>query len=383
MGKSTGQSAPDPYATAAAQTQSNVATAQNQSALNAVNQNNAFGSSTFTRDANGDPTSLTNTLSPGLQGLATGQENLLSGLQGTAGSLTGSLNTNPLTPYQATSFNASNYNTPGANQAFQGEMALLQPQIDRQNTQFASQMANQGIPVGSEAYNSANQQLQANQNSALTSAAGQAQQTGFNQGLQGANFNSGQNQAAFTNQVTGNQVPYSNIATLLSAANPQSLLNMAPSANVPSSSIQPTNVSGDVYQSASMQNQINQQNMSNIMGAGMGLGTLALLSDENAKENRTPASGEASLMKISMLPIDHYRYKDEAQAAYGVPEHRTGPMAQDVKRLFPDSSDGHVVDLAGLAGHMMSALKGLEARTAHLAAKQPPAGAYHTSHQFA
>jgi hypothetical protein len=49
-------------------------------------------------------------------------------------------------------------------------MQRLQPQIDMQQKQFDAQMANQGIPVGSEAYNNAARIFQQGQNDQRTSA---------------------------------------------------------------------------------------------------------------------------------------------------------------------------------------------------------------------
>jgi hypothetical protein len=96
-----------------------------------------------------------------------------------------------------------------------------------------------------------------------------------------------------------------------------------------------------------------------------------MFSDKNMKEDRRPADGEASLMRIAALPIDHYKYKKSAQRDYGVPERRTGPMAQDVAKHFgPEASDGHVVDLADMAGHMMAAIGALEQRTQGLTAER-------------
>jgi len=58
-------------------------------------------------------------------------------------------------------------------------MQRLQPQQEMQKKQFDAQMANQGIPVGSEAYQNAARQFQQGQNDQLTSAIVGGMQTGL------------------------------------------------------------------------------------------------------------------------------------------------------------------------------------------------------------
>lgn len=58
-------------------------------------------------------------------------------------------------------------------------MRRLQPQQAMQQKQFDAQMANQGIPVGSEAYNNANRQFQQTLNDQRTSAIVGGMQTGL------------------------------------------------------------------------------------------------------------------------------------------------------------------------------------------------------------
>lgn len=62
-------------------------------------------------------------------------------------------------------------------------MRLMQPQLDRQRSMFMTQMANQGIPTSSEAYQAGNQELTDNQQRAMLQAiqTGMAQNTAARQ----------------------------------------------------------------------------------------------------------------------------------------------------------------------------------------------------------
>lgn len=56
------------------------------------------------------------------------------------------------------------------NQAYAAQTARLDPQWNARQQQFDAQMANQGIPVGSEAYNNANREFQQSRNDAYQQA---------------------------------------------------------------------------------------------------------------------------------------------------------------------------------------------------------------------
>jgi hypothetical protein len=94
----------------------------------------------------------------------------------------------------------------------------------------------------------------------------------------------------------------------------------------------------------------------------------AYMSDERLKEDRTPADGEAVLGAFETMPAEDYSYKPEAQAAFGVPEQRTGVMAQDYAREFPEGSDGSQIDMADMLGKMLAAIQALDKRTKKMAA---------------
>ena len=359
MGKSA-PSAPDPYAVSSAQTNSNLATAQNNLKLNAPlgNTSNLYGSNTVQTGADGLPTGQTQTMAPWLQQLATGQGNLGSTYQGLSANMLSKLPTGiPIAPtsadasgiakstfgagvtdpnnmpeywkqqapeFQKTSFDPS-ASTGGeaTNMAWKGALAQLQPQFDAQQKQFDTTMANRGLPVGSEAYNDANKARIQAQDNALTSAASNAQQVGYGQDLNTANFNAGQNQNSFANAlsgistnnatanqlynqnlgaqnygqnaatqgfnsaVTANQLPYSQLSTISSLDPTNNMLSRAPTAaNMQGTNVANTDVSGNVWNAYNAQNNQYNNQMAGNASLLKGIGSVAL----------APVTGGGSLL---------------------------------------------------------------------------------------
>lgn len=166
-----------PYFTAAgAQALGNLAGAQTATQANRVNQVTPYGNLNYSQstDQYGNPTwTATQSLSPELQSLASGS---IAGLQQSQ--------ENPM------------YGINPGQTYSDAIMQRLQPQQQMQQKQFDAKMANQGIPVGSEAYNNAYRQFSQGQNDQLTSAIVGGMQTGLQaQQLQG-------NQAAQVKSLT-------------------------------------------------------------------------------------------------------------------------------------------------------------------------------------
>jgi hypothetical protein len=82
-------------------------------------------------------------------------------------------------------------------------MQRLRPQMDIQNENLDVKLANQGIGIGTEAYNRAKSSLGSQQNDLLTQAQLQSQGIGqnlFNQALQGGQFGNAAMQQDFANR---------------------------------------------------------------------------------------------------------------------------------------------------------------------------------------
>jgi len=148
------------YTGAANQTAANnLAAARAATAANRVNQVTPYGNLNYTQsgtDQYGNPTwTATQTQTPELQNL-------------TNASIAQLINQYGSTPFSGGNLPSYGIN-PGENYS-DAIMRRLQPQQEMQQKQFDAQMANQGIPVGSEAYQNAARQFQQGQNDQRTSA---------------------------------------------------------------------------------------------------------------------------------------------------------------------------------------------------------------------
>lgn len=220
------------YTGAANQTAANnLAAARAATAANRVNQVTPYGSLSYAetgKDQFGNPTwTATQSISPDLQGAVDKSKAAVSG-------------------FDFSQFNPTGLPSIGINP---GEtmtdsiMRRLQPNIDMQNKQFEQQMANQGIPVGSEAYNNAKRALGQQQNDLLTSAVIQGTNTGLTANTQQYN----QQQGKYT---TNLNAPFNYAANVKSFASP-SYVNP---------SQQATTAGADILGAVGLQNQNDQAN---------------------------------------------------------------------------------------------------------------------------
>lgn len=249
MGKNTTPPhAPDYVGAAQAQGAANKDAALASAFLSNPNISGPYGSQTVSYstgpDGNYIPT-VTQSLSPAQQQLLNQQNSLKMGLAGIGqGQLANVAST------MGTPFNGSQYNlqtsfgptqglTFGANQGtnagqngsldlsgiakmpvnagttgFQAMMSRLQPQLDRTRTSLETQLTNQGLRPGDEAWGNAMRDYSNQANDALSQAANygigldmSANNQGYNQALQSGNF---ANNAALTNANFENQANLTN-----------------------------------------------------------------------------------------------------------------------------------------------------------------------------
>lgn len=214
---------PDPVATAAAQSTSNVNTAAAQAALNNVNQYTPYGSTTYqptgsytTPSGETVPTYTQSTsLSPLSQTILTGTQGVAADLLPTADNLVGQIGSaasKPLdfnTPFSDTLNKGPQLLDQNVTDALYGQQkSFLDPQWNQQSTLLQDQLSRQGIPVGSDAYNNAMEQLnnsktqayQSAQDSAIGAGSGAATNM-FNMALAGQQQNIGQQQTGQTQPI--------------------------------------------------------------------------------------------------------------------------------------------------------------------------------------
>jgi hypothetical protein len=188
--------------------------------------------------------------------------------------------------------------------------------------------------------------------------AGSEQSRRVNAAISGGTFDQNQYQTGLSNKMLERNQPF---------AEASALLGSSPQFQTPSFMSTPTQAIGapDYTGLVNQKYQAQQQGYNNTWNTIGGLaGTAAsFFSDEDMKEGREPADGEMILASFRQMPVDDYRYKDEAQMTYGLPERRTGTMAQDYAEHFPEGSDGRMIDTADAIGKLMAAVKELDKRT--------------------
>lgn len=237
--------APDPVATAAAQSQSNRQTATTQYELGATNQNTPQGTSSYNQVgtwADGTPRfEQTTALNPGEQGIYnTGvqtRQNLGDIGQQQSAKIGALLNT----PF--------NVDTETSNKIQGLQNQFLDPQWARQQDAQQTQLFNQGVRPGSQAYTDAMKDFSTNR------------QRAYDQSYLDS-YNTGQ-QAALTQR---NQ-PINEISALLSG----SQVSMPNFGATPSPGVAPTDVIGAQGQSLAQQNVGYQGNLATNMGINSGL----------------------------------------------------------------------------------------------------------------
>ena len=217
------------YAGAAKQTaQGNLEAARAATAANRVNQVTPYGNLNYTQsgtDPYGNPMwTATQTMTPELQNITNASIGQLSSQYGNTPFTGGNLPSYGINPGQTYS---------------DAIMSRLQPQMAMEQKSFDAQMANQGIPVGSEAYTNAARVFQQGQNDKLTSAV----TGGMGVGLSA-------NQQQYNQNLTNYQLPL-NIASNIKAIATPGYVNPAQQA---------TTAGADIMGAMGLANQNNQAN---------------------------------------------------------------------------------------------------------------------------
>ena len=174
MGKSSAPAAPDYTAQAKATSQGNLELAKYATQANRINQFNPYGSLTYSKSV--DPTTgqenwtqQTN-LSPDQQQLLEQQQQTKLGIGGLQGGALQNLQNEYSQPFEMQSVQDI------ADKAYGNYTARLDPQWAQRQQQVETQLANQGIAPGTEAYTNAMRDFNAAKNDAYT----QAQTASFN-----------------------------------------------------------------------------------------------------------------------------------------------------------------------------------------------------------
>lgn len=299
-------------------------------------------------------------------------------------------------PYDPRSYgNIQQFNDQAGNAVYNESMRKLTPEFDLQSRRFEQQMADRGIPVGSEAYNSAWGQLQRSQgdarqsaiNNSISAAGSEASRLlGLEQGLRGTSFQEAQTthqqqnadmmQRLQTEQGLRNQMiqemlmernqPFNEASAFLQGA---PALGMPQAPNMPSYNVQAPDVIGaqmGAY-NAQMQNYNAQQQrqgsmwqgVANLAGSGamayaMNPAAFAAFSSRQYKHDEAPA--ERIIDRVRQMPIYSWRYRHHIDPKQDL---HVGPYAEDWQRLI-GLGDGRTINVIDAVGVCLKSIKELD-----------------------
>ncbi|MDN7481928.1 tail fiber domain-containing protein [Burkholderia orbicola] len=342
-------SAPDPWVVAQSTTAANNAAAQFNKALNLNNYSNPFGSQQSTQigtdPATGAPIYNTNISASGpLQGLinssmnaagngSTQVNNALFGLGGLNTQLAG-LNSS-IDPNAAQLAGQR-----GQDAAYAAQTQYLDPRFSQGETSLESQLANQGLTPGSQAYDNAMKNFNLSKNQAYSDASNQSILTGQQIGTQmlqnqlataGQKANLlGQQGSNYSQMASLGQLPFSQLATLA---------GLVPgNTGTAQAATSPANIAQAMQnQYAGEMNQYNtgvasaNSTMGGLFGLG-GAGLMALALSDRRTKTDIEAIGPAG----EGMTYYRFRYRTDPPGTV-----RHGLMADEVKRVRPDAVVRH------------------------------------------
>ncbi|MBR8157134.1 tail fiber domain-containing protein [Burkholderia cenocepacia] len=356
-------SAPDPWVVAQSTTAANNAAAQFNKALNLNNYSNPFGSQQSTQvgtdPATGAPIYNTSISASGpLQGLINSTMGAAGNANGTVsnalfglGSLNGQygdLNSKlAALGGQIDPKAAQLAGERGLDAAYSAQTQYLDPRFSQGQTSLESQLANQGLTPGSQAYDNAMKNFNLSKNQAYSDASNQSILTGQQIGTQMLNNqlasvsaqagllgqqgqNLGQQGANYSQMASLGQLPFSQLATLA---------GLVPgNTGTAQAATSPANIAQAMQnQYAGQMNQYNtgvasaNSTMGGLFGLG-GAGLMALALSDRRTKTDIKAIGPAG----DGMTYYRFRYRTDPPGTV-----RHGLMADEVKRVRPDAVVRH------------------------------------------
>jgi hypothetical protein len=323
MGKSASAPPPPDYTAAAKETASgNLDAARAATAANRVNQVTPYGRLDYSitgEDPYGNPTwTATQSLSPVQQQLLDYQNQSSIGLGQLAGKGLGYVENMLDTPFDTSKLPTTGFNP---SQSYQDAyMQRLAPQIQQGREALNVDLANRGIPIGSEAYKRAMASQSQRENDLLLGAT-----------TQGFNVGDTARKSALAEQAYLRNEPLNTLNAVRTGSQVQgpSFVNSANQANTAGADLLGATQMGYNAQlgASNAQNAANNQMTQGLFS----LGTAALMSDFRTKENIEPIG-----IAPNGLTVYSYEYKDEFKdhelAGHGT---HIGYMAQEVEQVFP------------------------------------------------
>ena len=324
MGKSASAPPPPDYTGAAQATaQGNLEAARANIAANRVNQYTPYGSLEYQQsgqDPYGNPMwSATQSLAPEQQKLLDIQNQLSIGTGQLGQKGLGYVENMISQPFDTSKLVSTGFDP---SQAYQDAyMQRLKPQIEQGREALATQLANSGIPVGSEAYKRAMMTQGQKENDLLAAATTQ----GFGVGQQAR-------QQGFNELAYQRNEPINTLNAVRSGAQVQSpsFVNPAMQANTAGADLLGATQMGYNAQlgASNAQNAANNQMTQGLFSLG---GAALMASDVRMKENIEPigiANNGLTVYRYEYKP----EFKDHELAGSGV---HYGYMAQEVEQVYP------------------------------------------------
>lgn len=356
-GSSSPPPAPDPAATAAAQGAANKEAVLESAKVNQFNQQTPFGNLTYTGDIGSPDRTQIQTLSPaGQQQLDyTNQlaNQLLPVALQRAGDLpTGNVDFSGLQGLPGLGdFGAERDKVESA--LFDRSRSLLDPVYDERYDRSVNQLANQGLPVGSQAYGSELDRLSRERTDAYSRAAqdavigaGTEQSRLYNQAVQGR-------QQGINELLTQRSIPINEISAILQGSPATNLPQFGQAAQY---QVAPADLLGAqqlAYQGQLAGFNAGQQRQQGLMSGLFGLGAAGItaLSSRAVKHMNAPVT---VLDGIRGLNIERWTYRP------GIADEREhiGPYAEEFRDTF-GVGDGVTINLIDMLGVLMAAVKEL------------------------
>jgi|TARA_R110000764_G_scaffold34909_1_gene77915 hypothetical protein len=277
MGKnSQAPAAPNPAATAAAQAAINKDTAMAQSDLNQVDEYTPYGSSVYERI--GEMTDgiqrskRTTTLDPAQQAIYEQQTAISGDLNKLASDQVGRVSSALANPYSYDGMPDAPTADAAARQqtidSLYGQYtSRLDPRFAEEQTALNTSLANQGIGVGSDAYNSAMESYNRSRNDAYTSAANQATVGGGAEQSRLFGLQAAERERAIQEYAQARNMPLNEVTALMSGTQIQNpSFSPTPQTGIAAADI--TGPTALAYQ-GQMQNAANRQSANNAVTSGL------------------------------------------------------------------------------------------------------------------
>lgn len=318
--------APDYTGAAQATAQGNLEAARAAAAANRVNQITPYGNLTYQvtgQDPYGNPTwTATQTLAPAQKQLLDIQNQLSLGVGQLGKKGLGYVGQQLENPFDVSQLPSIGINP--SEMYSEAIMRRLAPNIQQQNEQFEQQMANQGIPVGSEAYNRAKMALGQRQNDLMLGAQTQGLQAGL-----------AARQQQLGELAYRRNEPLNILNALRSGAQVTSPTYVNPAQQATTAGPDLLGASQLGYNAQLAGYNAQQAQQANLMGGLFGLGSAGILSGAFS-DPRTKENIKAIGVMDNGLTLYSFEYKDEFKdrefAGHGV---HVGVMADEVEQVFP------------------------------------------------